>query len=146
MPTSVTLRCKTLERREDGAYKYLYSLLSDGRVCVCEAMNHVWKNLWVNCCFIQILNKLLHLVKRETHRKKNTFRTETVCMTESEILGKTLVWCRKLLRKLHEAMKWCIYTCCSSRILMARSVEENIFTMTGMIFCWYSSADKYFPT
>jgi len=29
---------------------------------------------------------------------------------------------------------------------MARSVEENIFTMTGMIFCWYSSADKYFPT
>lgn len=29
---------------------------------------------------------------------------------------------------------------------MARSVEENIFTMTGMIFCWYSSADRNFPT
>ena len=37
-------------------------------------------------------------------------------------------------------------TCCSSRILMARSVEENIFTMTGMIFCWYSSVDRNFPT
>lgn len=37
-------------------------------------------------------------------------------------------------------------TCCRSRILIARSVEENIFTMTGMIFCWYSSADRNFPT
>lgn len=37
-------------------------------------------------------------------------------------------------------------TCWSSRILMARSVEENIFTMTGMIFCWYSSGDRNFPT
>ena len=29
---------------------------------------------------------------------------------------------------------------------MARSVEENIFTMTGMIFCWYSSVERNFPT
>lgn len=29
---------------------------------------------------------------------------------------------------------------------MARSVDENIFTTTGMIFCWYSSALRNFPT
>lgn len=28
-----------------------------------------------------------------------------------------------------------IFTCCRSRILMALSVEENILTMIGMIFC-----------
>lgn len=43
-------------------------------------------------------------------------------------------------------MKKALHTCCSSRILMALSVEENIFTITGIIFCWYSSADRNFPT
>ncbi len=70
MLTSDALSIKTLEMREDGAYKYLYSLLSDGRVCVCEAMNNMWKNLRVNCCFIQILNKLLHLEKERQIEKR----------------------------------------------------------------------------
>lgn len=29
---------------------------------------------------------------------------------------------------------------------MARSVDENILTTTGMIFCWYSSALRNLPT
>lgn len=29
---------------------------------------------------------------------------------------------------------------------MARSVDENIFTTTGSIFCWYSSGLRNLPT
>lgn len=29
---------------------------------------------------------------------------------------------------------------------MARSVDENILTTTGMIFCWYSSVLRNLPT
>lgn len=45
---------------------YLNSLLSDGGVGVCEAMNNMRENLGVDCCLIQILNELLHLRERET--------------------------------------------------------------------------------
>lgn len=44
---------------------YLNSLLSDGGVGVCEAMNNMRENLGVDCCLIQILNELLHLRERE---------------------------------------------------------------------------------
>lgn len=44
---------------------YLNSLLSDGRVGVCEAVNNMRENLGVDCCLIQILNELLHLRERE---------------------------------------------------------------------------------
>lgn len=43
---------------------YLNSLLSDGRVGVCEAVDNMRKNLGVDCCLIQILNELLHLGQR----------------------------------------------------------------------------------
>lgn len=45
--------------------KYLNSLLPDGRVGVCEAVDNVRENLGVDCCLIQILNKLLHLRQRK---------------------------------------------------------------------------------
>ena len=37
-------------------------------------------------------------------------------------------------------------TCWRRRMRMARSVDENILTTTGMIFSWYSSARRDFPT
>lgn len=43
---------------------YLNGLFPDGRVGVCEAVNHVRENLGVDCCLIQILNELLHLKRR----------------------------------------------------------------------------------
>lgn len=45
--------------------KYLNRLLPDGRVGVCEAVDNVRENLGVDCCLIQILNKLLHLRRRK---------------------------------------------------------------------------------
>lgn len=44
---------------------YLNSLLSDGRVGVCEAVDNVREDLGIDCCLIQILNELLHLRQRE---------------------------------------------------------------------------------
>lgn len=47
---------------------YLNSLLSNGRVGVCEAMDDMRENLGVDCCLIQILNELLHLRRREENK------------------------------------------------------------------------------
>lgn len=117
---------------------YLNSLLSDGRVGVCEAVDNMRENLGVDCCLIQILNELLHLGQRGEIRDTSSFlKCFTLLPLELQIV--LVGWYKGSTRQ--EAR-----TCCSSRILMALSVEENIFTITGMIFCWYSSADRNFPT
>lgn len=42
----------------------LNSLLPDGRIGVCEAVNNMREYLGVNCCLVEILNELLHLDQR----------------------------------------------------------------------------------
>lgn len=56
---------------------YLNSLLSDGGVGVCEAVNNMRENLGVDCCLIQILNELLHL--RERERERDVEREKKQC-------------------------------------------------------------------
>lgn len=68
----------------------------------------------------------------------------SICVRKHDYSWSLCIY-RQLAFEESEICKWMV-TCCKSRILIARSVEENIFTMTGIIFCWYSSADKYFPT
>lgn len=65
---------------------YLNSLLSDGGVGVCEAMNNMRENLGVDCCLIQILNELLHLRERETwDKRRNNVRTNKCFYTLTQI-------------------------------------------------------------